>query len=57
MHKHPVPARIKYHVMEKMIEFGSDVDSATMNKMFKALEEGIKAANLHHDQMMESLNA
>jgi hypothetical protein len=57
MHKHPVPVDIKNHIMAALIAAGDKIDSITMSKVYKAIDDGICAANIAHDKKKEAINA
>lgn len=57
MHKHPVPVEIKNHIIAALIAAGDKIDSITMSKVYKAVDDGIRAASKAHDKKKEAINA
>ncbi len=57
MHKHPVPVEIKNHIIAALISAGDKIDSITMSKVYKAVDDGIRAASKAHDKKKEAINA
>jgi len=57
MHKHPVPADIKNHIIAALILAGDKIDSITMSKVYDAIDNGIRTANIAHDKKKEAINA
>ena len=55
MHKHPTPIVIKQHITAALIQNGANIDSATMTKVFAAIDEGMAAANTAWDKHLEDL--
>ena len=56
MHKHPVPLEIKNHIMAALVTVGDKIDSVTISKVYNAIDDGIRAANIAHTKKKEAIN-